>query len=207
MFFLFGYVVTDVIDQIHPEVPGTESEQPLKRLTGPVHQHLPVGPRIVGRACHTGPVSFSHLRVDHCAGKLTVGNRKVKGLHVAGKDREEIITDLVSKPPGPGMEHHCDLSFPQTKGPRRLLIKDFIHNLHFQKVVAGAKCPQLFLAPFQGAITHHIRSSPFHASVIFGVLDIRLDAIAVFNRPPGALYEHLFFLGNGQFCLPGRTKP
>ena len=84
--------------------------------------------------------------------------------------------------------------FPNTHSPCHRGLIDFIHHIHFQKVIARAQGSQLRHSPLLGLGTHLPRVGAFHASTLFGNIHVFIKSEAVFHRPASASFQYIAYL-------------
>ena len=90
-----------------------------------------------------------------------------------------------------GVDEQNDAVLRQPILRRRLVVENFVHILHFEEMIAGAKCAQLRLSALLRAGADRIWIGPGNATSLFRVIKIGLGAHLVFDRPSRPLLENL----------------
>ncbi len=68
---------------------------------------------------------------------------------------------------------------------------DFVHHLDFEEVVAAAERAELVFAALDGFLGNHIGVRHIEPACGFGVGEVVVPAVAVFDHPVRALEHHL----------------
>ena len=175
--------MADIIKQAHAYVARTFSERLFKGFPCPVHQHLPVGPCIIGRAGHGGQIIPAGLGFQIGTGKLPVRQIQAHLPHVFDHPGQIVVTDLVTQAAGTAVDEHRDLILLQSEGCGSDGIKDLFHHLDFQKVVARSERAELLLTPLQRPRADPVRIGPGHDAPVFRCFQVFRRPIALIDSP------------------------
>ncbi len=178
-----GNIMGDIIDQVHLQLPRLLPQRLFKHLADPIHNHLPVGPGIVGGASHRGKIRLPLRGVGRGAGQLTVGER-ISVFPTGRADRLEIIrANLMSQTPGATVDHHRNLVFLDPKALGQAEIEDFVNILDLEKMVPGTKGTQLRPASLFGPFPDQSRISAGQTAPLLGMLQIAFPTPTPSNHP------------------------
>src|SRR5581483_3295369 len=89
------------------------------------------------------------------------------------------------------MNEHDDLAGGQSVSSRGILVKDLLHELHFEKVIAPAKCAKLRKPALAGSLRHSSGVRAVEGAAGFGKLGILRLTVAVRHHPARALDQNL----------------
>ena len=115
------------------------------------------------------------------------------------QDFQVVVAHLVAKPARAAMNHHRDLALEQSHHLGCRLVKDLVHDLYFEEMIAAPERAELARAAFQRAVGDVRRLGLVELSALLNELQIPGFAETVLHRPRSALMDAFAFVGVGQF--------
>jgi len=170
-----------------------------------VHEHLPVGPGVVGRTGHGRKVLPPFRGLDVGAGQLPVGQADADLVDMLHQPRQVVVAHLVPEAAGAAVDHDDHLPRLDAQGGGRVAVEDLLDDLHLEEVIAGAQGAHLVLSPFEGALADRVRVGAGQAAPVLHRIQISGGTIAVFYGPAGPLGENLLFFAARQPQGPFRA--
>ena len=184
--FQLGDVVTNVVDQ-------TQSlllpEDALERFAGEVGDALAVGPGKISRGAHGSQICLPFGRSGRNAGKLAVRQVELVTAHGRVHVSQIVGTHLVSESARSGVDQHHNLVLVKAETLGNLRLKDALHVLHFQEVVAGTERAHLRQPALAGLVSHGCGIGTIDCSVLLAVLQVVRLTVTIPNHPSGALHH------------------
>ena len=191
--FDLGDVVADVVDEPHAETAGAQPEGTLESLARPVHEHLPVGPGVIGRAGHGRKILPSFRGLDVGAGQLTVGQRDAELIDMLHQSGQVVVAYLVPEAAGAAVDHHGNLADLDPQGGGRIAVEDLLDDLHFEEVIPGAQGSHLVFSPLQGALADFLGVGPGEAAAVYNGGE-RREELRIFTLHPDRTVDRLVTL-------------
>ena len=109
---------------------------------------------------------------------------------------------------GTAVDHDADLAVGQPESLRRGRVVDLVHRLHLQEMVARAETAHLTQPTVHGPHADLPGIGIGDSALIFTAQHVAVDAIAVFQRVPGAACQHVPQLPEPARCqMPPRPAP
>ena len=186
-----GDVVADVVEEPHPQLPGTHPQRLLEDLPRPVHEDLAVGPGVVGRAGHRREIVPPPGGRQPGAGELAVGQGNPDLVDVFDHPGQVIVADLIAQAPGAAVDQDADLARRQAEGRGGRRVEDLLDDLDLEEVVSRPERPELVLPPLQRPVAHRLRIGARHHPAVLRRLQVGRRAVALPDRPGRPLGEDL----------------
>src|SRR5664280_814251 len=121
MLLYFGDIVCHIVNEPHAEQARRDLEERDECLASPMHEALPVSPRVVGRSPHGRKIILGLLAPERCACELPVGQFYFVFPYGAGHHFEKVGAYLMAETSRARMNHnrHMVLSLIHLSEPTR----------------------------------------------------------------------------------------
>jgi hypothetical protein len=111
----------------------------------------------------------------------------------------------MTEPTRAAVDHHTDLSDPQSVRRRHRLVEHGVDDLHLQEVVARSQTADLAQPPQDGPLAHLPKIGVGNRAAILAAVEVTGDPVSLLDRVPRAAEKDLFELvASGE--LPDTTR-
>ena len=176
--FEFGHIVGNVVNQLQ----GCPAEHPVETPPYKQSHYLAVCKGEVCRGAHCLDVGLAGTRIGRQVGQHLPASGVLRPLR---RDVHIFVGDLVTEPPGAGMNHHHDLVLEQAEPLGKLGVEDLLDILNLDEVVPATQGAELCRA----LLYRRLRDGAWlsrQATIFFDPLQVFCEFIRV-KCLPGAV--------------------